>query len=354
MKNFFKVLLFVFCFLFSITSSKAQVGGEDVFPLLNQSPSSRTTAMGGDFISVFDDDVSLSLQNPSLLNPQMSNHLSLSYIDFLADLKSGNAIYARTVKKWKTTFSGNVQFINYGDFNATDVYGNTTGTFDGHEYAISIGAGREYAERFHYGANITYLASQLESYKANGAAITFAGAYSDTAGGFTTTVEFKNVGTQFKSYTTDNNEPLPFDIQAGVSKRLSHTPFLFSLVLHDLYRWDIRYDDPNAQEQATILLDSTQQVKDKKYIADKIFLHAIIGAEINFGKSFRVSFAYNHQRRQELAFENRKGLAGFSFGAGLKINRFSFSYARAIYNVAGGVNQFSLSMNLDELFGKKM
>jgi hypothetical protein len=58
---------------------------------------------------------------------------------------------------------------------------------------------------------------------------------------------FKNVGTQFKTYTPGIKEPLPFDIQAGVSKKLTHTPFLFSLVLHDLYRWDIRYDDPNEQ-----------------------------------------------------------------------------------------------------------
>src|SRR5438046_2049572 len=108
------------------------------------------------------------------------------------------------------------------------------------------------------------------------------------------------------------------------------------------------------KEQTTILLDTSQQVKNKNYIADKIFLHAIIGAEINFGKVFRISFAYNHQRRQELAFENRKGLAGFSFGAGLKINRFSFSYGRAIYNLAGGVNQFSLSMIRHALFGKEM
>lgn len=332
----------------------AQVGGTTVFTILNQSPSARATAMGGTFISLLDDDASLALQNPSLINPRMNNHLSLNYTAYLSDIKAGYAGYVHTFNKIGTTFNAGIQFVNYGTFDAADEVGNSNGTFDGAEYAITIGAGREYAQHFHFGISATFLTSRLESYTASGAALTFAGCYHDSAQGLTATVEFKNVGTQFHSYTSSNKEPLPFDLQAGISKRVPHTPFLFSLVLHDLYRWDIRYDDPNEQIQTSILLDSTQQTKNKNYIGDKIFLHTIIGTEINFGQHFRISVAYNHQRRQELAFENRKGLAGFSFGAGIRINRFRFDYGRSIYNVVDGVNHLSLSANLDELFGKKM
>jgi len=353
-KNLSAKFLFSSALGFIFFSAKAQVGGESVFPLLNISPSARTTAMGGTFISVFDGDVSLALQNPSFINPMMNNRLSLNYIDYLADMKEGYAGYVHTFEKIQTTFNGGIQFLNYGNFTATDNLGNVTGTFNGAEYSITLGAGRTYAERFHYGINATFLTSKLESYSANGAALTFAGAYNDSASGFTASVVFKNVGTQFKSYVNNQNEPLPFDLQAGISKRVEHTPFLFSLVLHDLYRWDIRYNDPNAVDQSAILIDTTQQTKNKNYTADKIFLHTIIGTEIYFGKAFRVNLAYNHQRRQELVFQNRRGLAGFSFGADLTINRFTLSYGRAIYNVAGGVNHFSLSVNLDELFGKKM
>jgi hypothetical protein len=352
--KFFKAALLLIGLYLSSCTVYAQVGGASVFPVLNQSPSARVTAMGGTFISLLDDDASLALQNPSLINSLMNNHLSINYVDYLSDIKAGYAGYVHTVKQINTTFNAGIQFLNYGDFNATDELGNSLGTFNGSEYAITIGAGREYAERFHYGINATFLTSQLESYKATGAAVTFAGAYHDSAQGFTATVAFKNVGTQFKSYLSNEKEPLPFDLQAGISKRVPHTPFLFSLVLHDLYRWNIRYDDPNQQTNTTILLDSTQQTKNKNYFADKLFLHTIIGTEIYFGKNFRISIAYNHQRRQELAFENRKGLSGFSFGAGIKINRFRFDYGRSIYNVADGVNHLSLSANLDELFGKRM
>jgi len=347
------ILLVIVCDL-SYVIAHAQIGGTTVFHVLNQSPSARATAMGGTFISLLDDDASLAYENPSLINLRMDNHLSLNYIDYVADIKAGYVGYVHNIHKIGTTFNAGIQYLDYGTFTATDALGNTGITFNGAEYALTLGAAREYAERFHYGINFTYLTSRLESYTASGAAVTFAGCYHDSAQGFTATVEFKNVGTQFKSYTSDNSEPLPFDLQAGISKRVEHTPFLFSLVLHDLYRWDIRYDDPNAQTTTSILLDSSQQSKIKTYTADKIFLHTIIGTEIYFGKSFRISIAYNHQRRQELAFENRKGLAGFSFGAGLRINRFRFDYGRSIYNIVDGVNHLSLSVNLDELFGKRM
>ena len=353
-QHFFKPCLFIFILSSLAFSANAQMGGTSVFPLLNESPSARVTAMGGLFISVLDNDASLALQNPSLISPMMHNRLSLNYVDYLADLKEGYTGYVRSFDKIKTTFNGGIQFLNYGNFTMTDDVGNVTGTFDGSEYALTLGAGRTYAERFHYGVSATFLTSKLESYSATGAALTFAGAYNDSAKGFTTTVLFKNVGTQFESYIAGDNESLPFDIQAGISKRIEHTPFLFSLVLHDLYHWDMRYDDPNQTDQSTILIDSTQSTKQKSYVADNFFLHTIFGLEIYFGNAFRVNLAYNHQRRQELAIESRRGLAGFSFGADLTINRFTVSYGRAIYNVAGGVNQFSLAVNLDELFGKKM
>ena len=347
-------LFFFFASIFIISNSIAQTGGASVFQFINQPPSARITSMGGNLISIWDEDPSLGYQNPSLLNPLMNNRLSLNYTDYVADITRGYAGYVHSFDKIKTTFNAGVQYVDYGNFNSTDMIGNTTGQFDGAEYALTIGAGREYIDRFSYGINATFITSRLESYHSSGGLLTFAGAYHDSANGFVATVMFKNVGTQFTTYTSGNKEPMPFDIQAGISKRLTHTPFLFSLVLHDLSRWDIRYNNPNEQDVTTILIDSSQTVKEKKYIADKIFLHTIIGAEIYIGKNVRVNVAYNHQRRQELAFETHKGLAGFSFGAGIRIYRFNISYGHAVYDAAGGTNHFSLGVNLDELFGRRM
>jgi len=156
MQQLFKIsILGLGLSLFAIESF-AQMGGKSVFPLLNESPSARVTAMGGLFISVLDDDASLALQNPSLITPMMHNHLSLNYTDYLYNLQEGYAGYVRSFDKIKTTFNAGIQYLNYGDFTMTDEIGNSIGSFNGSEYAITLGAGRTYAKRFHFGVSGTF------------------------------------------------------------------------------------------------------------------------------------------------------------------------------------------------------
>jgi hypothetical protein len=85
---------------------------------------------------------------------------------------------------------------------------------------------------------------------------------------------------------------------------------------------------------------------------DKFMRHIAIGTEINLGENLVLRAGYNYRRRQELKIDTKPGMVGFSWGVGLKITRFRISYGRATYHMAGGTNQFSLTMNLDE-FGKK-
>jgi hypothetical protein len=49
-------------------------------------------------------------------------------------------------------------------------------------------------------------------------------------------------------------------------------------------------------------------------------------------------------RRQELKLEQRPGIAGFSFGAGLYFKRFTLDYGIMSYSAAGVQNMLSLSM----------
>jgi hypothetical protein len=141
-------ILFLTISLLPFHFSFAQTGGATVFQFMNQPPSARITAMGGNFISVLDEDPALGYQNPSLLNPLMNNRLSLSYVDFISDIGRGYAGYVHSFDKIKTTFNAGIQYTNYGSFHATDNIGNVTGEFDGAEYALTIGAGRQYLRTF--------------------------------------------------------------------------------------------------------------------------------------------------------------------------------------------------------------
>ncbi|HYD89944.1 MAG TPA: hypothetical protein VEA37_00475, partial [Flavobacterium sp.] len=191
------------------------------------------------------------------------------------------------------------------------------------------------------------------SYRSFGSAFDLAASFDDTAKMFVASLVVKNIGYQFVPYTKGNHEPLPFEIQVGASKRFEHLPFRLSILAHNLQKLNIRYDDPARRVDDVLLTDTAENTGEKKYIADKIARHFIVSGEFYFGKALRITFGYNHLRRQELAYPTKKGLAGISFGAGITVKKIQISYARGQYNAAGGVNHFSISTNLNE-FAKKV
>src|SRR5207302_3662685 len=141
------------------------------------------------------------------------------------------------------------------------------------------GYGYQFGKIFSAGVNAKFIYSQLAQYSSVGMAADLAVMVNDTAHNVTATIAAKNLGGQFKSYTKGVHEPIPFDLQAGLSFGFKHVPFRFHFTFHHLYTWDIRYDNP-ADQQTDLFLDSSQ-TKPKKYIADKLMRHIIVGIEIN-------------------------------------------------------------------------
>lgn len=341
---------FIYSIIFSIitvNSVIAQIGGTNTYEFLNLVSSARVIALGGNNIAVKDNDINLASHNPSLLDTNMHNCLSLNFADYFAGINYGNAIYGRKIKNLGT-FSTTLQFVNYGKFQAVDNTGTLTGEFNAGDYNLSLGWGKEIHTFYSVGANLKLIYSSLESYQSFGIAADIAGTYHNPKRALTATALIKNIGTQLTAYYPGNKETLPFDIQAGVSKKLEHLPFRFSIIAHHLYKFDIRYDDPSLSA-SSFLISSTEQ-KQKKYIADKMFRHIIIGGELLLSKNINIRIGYNHLRRQELVSNNKFSTVGFSWGVGVNIKKFQFSYGRAIIHSAGPSNNFTVSTNLSEFF----
>ncbi len=331
-------------FTFFITLS-AQNGGRYTFAFLKQSPSARTTGLNQSQIALRDDDLSLASTNPSLLNPLMHNGLAFNQNFLLGGVKSGLANYGYHVEKIKTTFQAGVQYISYGDFKQTDEYGNLQGTFRASEYAAFIGAGRQLNERFSVGVNAKFIQSRLESYTSTGIAADLAGAYINPESNFGATIVLKNIGAQLKTYYGEERQNLPYDLQIGVSKKLARAPFRFSVVAHDLLI-GLRYDNP-LENEVSLLGEATSTKSAFSLATDEVFRHLNFGGEIMFGKTenFRLRFGYSHQVRREMSLQNIRSLAGFSFGAGFKVNRFRIDYGLGRQHIAGGMNHLSISTN---------
>jgi len=200
----------------------AQIGGNNIYEFINLPISARVSALGGNLITVKDDDNALAYRNPSVLNPLMHKQITFNSAFYPAGINYGFLGYGFHLNKIGTTFNGGLQYITYGDFIAADETGLQTGEFGAAEYVFNIGAGRQYSEQISYGINLKTIYSRLESYNSLGVAADAAVMYADTATNFTATLVFKNIGTQLSTYIDGNREKIPFEVQAGISKRLAN------------------------------------------------------------------------------------------------------------------------------------
>ncbi|WP_118975516.1 type IX secretion system protein PorQ [Taibaiella koreensis] len=331
-------------------------GGQHAFEYLRMSNSPHVSALGGYVPASPDNDVTFTLQNPALLNPANHNQLALNYNLYYAGIGIANLQYAYHVEPLNTDFGFGVQYYNYGSFQNTDIQGNNLGDIRAADYSINLSASRKYLERWRYGATIKWAQSILGDRSAIGVLADVGIVYEDTANLWTFGVVAKNMGVMVKKYNPETqSEPMPFDLQVGISKQLRNLPLRIFIVGHNLYEWDVRYNNPADKVSNSLLPTAEDTTSNKKYIADKIFRHLNFGVELILGKRITVSAAYNHIRRGELAAQDAKGLAGFSFGAGVNLNKLQVHYARSYFASAGAYNELGLSFQLNKFFniGKK-
>jgi len=331
-------------------STFAQIGGNNTFEFLNLPASARAAALGGNAITFNDADLSIAYQNPALISPKMHNEISVSSVAYFSGVNFGHIAIAKHYDSIETTFSGGLQYAYYGVFDGYDATGQPIADFGAAETALNLGAARS-IKKFTYGANAKIVYSQLEQYSAFGLALDLGGTYTDTTKRINVSAVVKNIGLQVKAFRPNNREPVPFEIQLGVSQKLKHLPFRWSIIGHNLQTPNIRFDDPTQVQENTLFADTVANAKEQKFITDKIFRHIIFGGEFYFGKNFRARIGYNHLRRQELSIEPRRAIVGFSLGAGVRIKQFNINYAWAKYSLAGASNHFTLTTNLDR-FGK--
>jgi hypothetical protein len=344
-KNYyFLLILLVFS---NIWKGYGQVGGRYAYSFLEQPVSARVAALGGNTAAINDHDINLGYVNPSLIDAEMSQFISLAYVDYFSDINYGFAQYGHTFNKLGS-FVATLQFNHYGKFDYADEAGNVSGTFNASDAVLNIGWGRSLSERFTIGAALNLIYSGYESYHSYGFALDVAGSYFSPSG-WEMSLVASSVGAQLSAYSPGGErDPLPFNLQYALSKRLEHLPFRFSVIYDHLEKWDLMYEDPTNPSDGIDPI--TGEPKYKTGIAkfsDNLMRHFIIGGEIYIGKNLILRGGYNYRRRQELKLNGSPGMAGFSWGFGVRIYKFKINYARTTFNRNGSPNYFTLVFDLN-------
>ena len=338
-----KVIIFLF-FCILISPSFSQTGGDNVYEFLNLTHSGLVSSLGGTNVSLQGNDLNMAYHNPALLNPDMNKTLALNYVNYFAGINFGLAMYSRSYPG-TGNFAAGLTYLNYGTFTETNVSGTITGDFTAAEYAFSMIYSREIDSLFTFGINFKPILSHLEKYTSFGIAFDLGASWHNSAKLFSAGIVIKNAGYQVTTYAGEPRHNLPFEIQAGVSQRLGHAPFRFSLTMKHLEKFDLTY-------QYTTPATTGINKPVTSGFTENLLRHAVIGVELIPHKNFYFSAGYNYQRRRELKVDSKVSTVGLSWGFGIKTTVMDIELGRATYHLAGSSTHISLILRPDNIYKK--
>jgi len=345
MKFLTKLLSLVICLAVSAKGQSQTIGGRSAYNFLKLPNTPQLSALGGVNISNITGDAGLSFNNPALLRADMSQQLHASFNVLYAGIKNYHSLFAYHVPSWQTSFALGVHFLDYGSMAQTDAAGNILGAFRPNDYVVQLSASRQYLERWHYGLSLKLVSSNYSLYRSTALAMDAGVCYYDSARGLQVSVAMKNMGVQLKKYPGTTGDDLPFDVQAGVTKRLRNAPVQFSLTAHHLHQFDLLYADTSYNNANGLGPDAS-----KGFTADKLFRHVVFGLQVFITDKLEVTAGYNYLLHKELMIANSpNGLTGFSMGVGALFKKLQLRYARSYYQNNLAYNQFGLNVPLNKL-----
>ncbi|WP_337377408.1 type IX secretion system protein PorQ [Prevotellamassilia timonensis] len=295
------------------------------FNTLRLPASSHAAALGGQNVTLIEDEPTAGWYNPALY----ANVSDLSAgLDFMTYAAGSTWMGAHFVKAFgeRHTMAVGVQYMNYGKMDETDEAGNTLGQFSAKD--IVIGAGYSYllSDRWTGGANLKMMVSNLADYTALAAAIDVGVNYYDDENDLSVSASLQNIGTQLKAYHDGQRTHLPFTLALGFSKGMAHLPVRFHVTMTDVTRWKSSY---------YVLPENKDKDKsDKVGFGKKALNHFVLGLDILPTDYLYLSVGYNFRRAYELKASGSSHLAGLSAGAGVNVKHFKFGVSYAKYHQA--------------------
>lgn len=303
-----KKCIFICLLSFFSVSSMAQNDSQTSYNFLRLPLSAHAAALGGENVTMPDDDVMMMFHNPALITGTSVGTLGLQYMNYMSGCNNVSAAYNMLFKeKWNVGVG--VDYMGYGSIRQTDGGNNDLGTYSATEMAFYGTLGYELAKNLAGGISLKYVYGNIASYSSMAVAVDLGLNYylpeSEWSFGFAV----KNLGGQIMAYD-ENFEALPLDVQLGVSKRLIGSPVRLSATLSDLNHLDYKFLN-----------------------------HLCLAAEFIISNEIYVGGGYNFRRADEMKVqEGSEGLssrgAGLSFGGGINLEKIKINLAYSKLHVS--------------------
>ena len=297
------ILAFFVLFSYEIRAQES----ETVYNFLRLPVSAHAAALGGDNITIDDDDPTMVFHNPALVSNVTDRSLNLNYMTYMEGVKAASASFVKALRN-RATWAVEAQYVDYGSMKQTTAENEVIGKVSAKD--IAVGGTFTYAlsNKIAGGVTAKFVSSSLAGFNSIGMAVDLGLNYLNPELGLSVSAVARNLGGQLKAYE-DDFEKLPFDLQLGVSKRLGQSPLRFPVTMTRLHDWD-----------------------------DKFVNHLVFGAEAFLADNIWIGGGLNPRRSDEMKIsdgetESSHG-AGLSFGGGLQLERFKLQLAYGKYHVS--------------------
>lgn len=306
-----KILLLSFCLL--ISGALFAQAGKSTFDFLLLPNGVRSSALGGNNVSVIENDISLIYQNPAALGPEMDKGINLNYLAYIADIGMGSATFAKALGE-RSAWGIGALYTNYGNLKETDKGNNIIGDMRVSDINANLFFSHDLTDKIRGGITAKFIYSNYAHNTAMGLGVDLGLSYYDPEKDFSIGIVGKNIGRQIQSYEEELYS-LPWDIQIGFTKRLARAPIRFSITSVYLSDWQL------------------YNLQGEKYSFFNNFLnHLVLGVDFLPSDNLWVALGYNVKRGSDLSLQEGNRLAGFNIGAGLRVKAFSFGFSVGQYH----------------------
>jgi long-subunit fatty acid transport protein len=281
--------------------------------------SAHVAALGGDNISIVEDDATLIFHNPALINDASDRTINLNFMTYMEGAKTASAAFVKAAGE-RGTWGVSAQYMDYGTMKEVSRDNTQLGDFSARDIAVAGSYAYALSNRFSGGITARFITSQIASYNSLAVGIDLGLNYYLEESELSISAVAKNLGGQVKAYD-DEFERIPLDLQIGFSKQLLNSPLRFSATLSRLNDWSYG-----------------------------IGKHIAIGADLILSPTIYLAAGYNFRRASEMKISDSEGEsnhgAGLSLGGGLSLERFKLHIGYAKYHVSANSLLINVSYTL--------
>ena len=282
--------------------------GTTAYGFLKIDVGARSTAMGGAFVGLSDDETALFF-NPAGLVQIKTRRFFTTYNNYITDIQSGFLGYVHPYSE-DTRLGISICYFNYGSFDKTDGDGNNLGTFGASDFALALSVAKTVRSQLNLGVTGKLIYEKLENFSSDALAFDVGVLYLLRDGRTRIGAAGQNIGVQLRGATESHKDPLPTSVKVGLSHRMRELPL-------------------------TVAMDAAKPVDNDVFFS--------LGGEFTALKPLYLRLGWSSFGKNYKTDSDKDNLAGFAAGFGVTWKVYHFDYAFSSYADLGGVHKISVS-----------